>query len=58
MRNRRNFIKKFALSTTALSLMGTVFKSSKAINSIPSWYDLVDIKWCPTVHNYNLKKLK
>ena len=59
MRNRRNFIKKFALSTTALSLMGTVFKSSKAINSIPSWYDLVDIaKWCPTVHNLQPQKIK
>ena len=59
MRNRRNFIKKFALSTTALSLLGSVFKSSKAINSIPSWYDLVDIaKWCPTVHNLQPQKIK
>ena len=59
MRNRRNFIKKLTLSTTALSLLGSVFKSSKAINSIPSWYDLVDIaKWCPTVHNLQPQKIK
>ena len=59
MRNRRNFIKKLALSTTALSLVGSLFKSSKAINSIPSWYDLVDIaKWCPTVHNLQPQKIK